>query len=94
MQNMVNWEGVHGGDYHTFMMREVDFTKILPETQEEITGWVWHGKIQNSAASETDPSSTPTADRQPAAAVSDYARTLDATARRAQERDPDRGIDR
>jgi hypothetical protein len=43
---------------------------------------------------ETDPSTTPTAERQPAAPVSDYARTLDATARRAQQRDPDRGIDR
>jgi antirestriction protein ArdC len=34
------------------------------------------------------------ADRQPAAAITDYARTLDDTARRAPPRDPDRGIDR
>jgi hypothetical protein len=34
------------------------------------------------------------AEPNPSAAGSDYARTLDATARRAQPRDPDRGIDR
>jgi hypothetical protein len=34
------------------------------------------------------------AERQPSAPSNEYARTLDATARRAQQRDPDRGIDR
>jgi hypothetical protein len=46
-----------------------------------------------AALAETDPSSTKPADRQPAAA-SDYARTLDATARSAQPSAPGRGIDR
>jgi hypothetical protein len=34
------------------------------------------------------------AEPQPSAPAGEYARTLDATARRAQQRDPDRGIDR
>jgi hypothetical protein len=36
----------------------------------------------------------PAAEPNPSAAANDYARTLDATARRAQPRDPDRSIDR
>jgi hypothetical protein len=46
-----------------------------------------------AALAETDPSPNPNADRQPATA-SDYARTLDATARSAEQRKPDRSIGR
>jgi hypothetical protein len=51
-------------------------------------------KAEMAGTSPTLPSSITDRERPPSAAVSDYARTLDATARRARQRDPDRGIDR
>jgi hypothetical protein len=73
--------------------------KAIEEGDPEAIGqaWVGHGEPALKAAwrdKMTQAIDDAIAGRQPAAPVSDYARTLDATASRAPQRDPDRGIDR
>jgi hypothetical protein len=51
-------------------------------------------RAEMAGTSPTLPSSIADRERQPSAAASDYSRTLDDTARRAQQRDTNRGIDR
>jgi hypothetical protein len=56
---------------------------------------LYKGEYGMTALRETEhPSSTQTAHRQPSAPSSEYTRTLDDTARRAQQRGTDKGIDR